>query len=204
MKVVAGLGNVGREYDGTRHNIGFAAVDRVADRLERATGWKAGRGDYYFTKGFWRNEEVLLIKPTTYMNLSGRAVREALQFYKAEICDFVAICDDIAIPLGALRLRPHGSDGGHNGLTSIIYELGTDQFARLRLGVGSDFRRGEQVRYVLGKFSSDELPIVSDMLMRAESAVFAITERGVLDAMNTVNYTPARGKDEGASRNSEV
>src|SRR6476646_5398046 len=122
MWVFVGLGNVGREYVGTRHNIGFEVVDRIETKLIRSTGWKAGKGDYYFAKGSWKNDEILLVKPTTFMNLSGRAVRDVLNFYKVGRENLVVITDDIALPLGALRLRTRGSDGGHNGLSSIILE----------------------------------------------------------------------------------
>src|SRR3569623_1236882 len=110
------------------------------------------------------------------MNLSGRAVRDVLNFYKADISDTTVICDDIAIPVGSLRLRTKGSDGGHNGLTSIIYELGTDEFARLRLGVGSDFKRGDQARYVLSPFKPAEQPLLIEMIDRAQNGIFDIAQ----------------------------
>jgi PTH1 family peptidyl-tRNA hydrolase len=115
---------------------------------------------------------------------------QALQFYKAEICDLLVICDDIAIPVGALRLRLRGSDGGHNGLGSIIYELGTTEFARMRCGVGSNFRKGEQVRYVLSRYGSDELPLIRQMIDQAAIGCFSIVEQGLEKAMNSVNCTP--------------
>jgi PTH1 family peptidyl-tRNA hydrolase len=124
------------------------------------------------------------------MNLSGRAVRQVMQFYKTEVADLLIICDDIAIPMGALRLRLTGSDGGHNGLTSVIYELATRDFARLRLGVGSDFRKGDQVRYVLGKFGPNDQDLLQDMLKRSEEGCLAVSEQGAEKAMNLVNYTP--------------
>ncbi|HWF43810.1 MAG TPA: aminoacyl-tRNA hydrolase [Candidatus Kapabacteria bacterium] len=187
MYLFAGLGNIGREYAGTRHNIGFEVVDYLEPRLERSSGWRAGRGDYYFAKGFRKAEEILLIKPTTYMNLSGRAIRDALAFYKIERNGLVVIADDIALPLGTLRLRTQGSDGGHNGLASVIYELGSDEFARLRCGVGSDFRRGEQVKYVLSKFKTGEIELVTQMIEKASDACMSIVEQGILKAMNSVN-----------------
>ena len=190
MKVFVGLGNIGKEYDGTRHNIGFDVVNSLEPKLARLSGWKAGKGEYYVAKGSWRGEEIILVKPTTFMNLSGRAVVQVLQFFKAEISDLTVICDDIAIPLGALRLRLRGSDGGHNGLSSIIYDLGTNEFARLRCGVGSNFARGEQVRYVLSKFGAAESAIVTEMIERTVSGCLTIAEEGVEKAMNTVNYSP--------------
>ncbi len=190
MWIFAGLGNIGREYEGTRHNIGFAVVDLVERSLERSTGWRAGKGEYYFAKGFRGSEEILLIKPTTYMNLSGRAVRDALQFYKVPMEQLVVISDDLALPLGTLRLRLGGSDGGHNGLSSIIYELGTEDFARLRCGIGAEFRRGEQVRFVLSRFKPDEVSLAQEMTERAAQACFEIVNSGVGRAMNMINAKP--------------
>jgi PTH1 family peptidyl-tRNA hydrolase len=187
MWLFAGLGNIGKEYAETRHNIGFEVVDLAERSLERSTGWRAGKGDYYAAKGFRGPEEILLIKPTTYMNLSGRAVRDAMQFYKIELEQLVAVVDDLALPLGTLRLRLGGSDGGHNGLSSIIYELATENFARLRCGIGSDFRRGEQVRYVLSAFKPDEMEIVRGMEERAAQACLDIPRLGIQGAMNAVN-----------------
>jgi peptidyl-tRNA hydrolase, PTH1 family len=184
-----GLGNIGREYAGTRHNIGFEVVDLVEQKMERSTGWRAGKGEYYFAKGWRGSDELLLIKPTTYMNLSGRAVRDALQFYKIPVSQSVVIADDLAIPMGALRLRLFGSDGGHNGLTSIIYELGTEDFARLRCGIGSNFHRGDQVNYVLSRFKPDETKTAEAMIERAATACFEIMELGIQKTMNAVNVT---------------
>ena len=191
MWLFAGLGNIGREYEGTRHNVGFEVVDRVERSLERSTGWRAGKGDYYAAKGFRKAEELLLVKPTTYMNLSGRAVRDAMQFYKVPLEQVVIISDDIALPLGTLRLRMGGSDGGHNGLSSVIYELGTEDFARLRCGIGSNFHKGEQVKFVLSKFKADETKDAEDMVDRAAQACFEIAELGLAKAMNGVNAKPA-------------
>jgi PTH1 family peptidyl-tRNA hydrolase len=195
MWLFAGLGNIGREYAGTRHNVGFEVVELVEQKMERSSGWRAGKGEYYFAKG-WRGshdrssaEEILLIKPTTYMNLSGRAVRDAMQFYKVPISNVVVIADDLAIPMGALRLRLSGSDGGHNGLTSIIYELGTEDFPRLRCGIGSNFRRGDQVNYVLSRFKPDEIEMAQEMIERAAVACFEIADSGIQKAMNLVNVT---------------
>jgi PTH1 family peptidyl-tRNA hydrolase len=198
----AGLGNIGREYEYTRHNVGFEVVDRVERSLERSTGWRAGKSDYYFAKGFTPPpfqggvrgvvEEVLLIKPTTYMNLSGRAVRDAMQFYKVPLDRVVIVADDIAIPFGTLRLRLTGSDGGHNGISSIIYELGTEEFARLRCGIGSDFRRGDQVNFVLSKFKSAEQKAAEEMIERAAIGCLEIVGKGLLKAMNAVNVKPEK------------
>jgi PTH1 family peptidyl-tRNA hydrolase len=192
--VFAGLGNIGREYAGTRHNIGFEVVDRLETELARSTGWRAGKGDYYVAKGFRGSSEVLLVKPTTYMNLSGRAVRDALQFYKCEISELVIIADDLAIPLGTLRCRLRGSDGGHNGLSSVIFELGSEEFFRLRCGIGSEFRKGEQVRYVLSKFKPDEIATAERMMDDAAAGCIAIVDSGMAKAMNGINGSAAKDK----------
>jgi PTH1 family peptidyl-tRNA hydrolase len=197
MYIFAGLGNPGKEYDGTRHNIGFAIVDLLEEKLERSSGWRAGKGEYYYAKGFIAREEILLVKPITYMNLSGRAVRDVLAFFKCAITDIIIICDDIAIPLGQLRLRLNGSDGGHNGLTSIIYELGTDQFARLRFGVGSDFHRGDQARYVLSRFKESEAKTVEEMKNSAVGGCEEIIRSGLARAMNIVNLKPKKEENPG-------
>jgi peptidyl-tRNA hydrolase, PTH1 family len=194
MKVIVGLGNIGSEYAHTRHNIGFDVVDAFEPQLERATGWKAGKGEFYFTKGYWRNEDVILVKPTTFMNLSGRATQQVLAFYKAEVSDLLVITDDIAIPLGKLRLRLLGSDGGHNGLASVIQSLGTNKYARLRCGVGGDFPKGQQARYVLSKFKKDEEATAKQMIDNGVMACKSIIELGFEKAMNIVNVGEERPK----------
>ncbi len=192
MYIFAGLGNPGKDYDGTRHNIGFAMVDLLEQKMERSSGWKAGKGEYYYAKGIISGEDIILLKPITYMNLSGRAVRDVLAFFKGEISELIIICDDIAIPLGQLRLRLNGSDGGHNGLSSIIYELGTDAFARLRFGVGSNFYAGEQAKYVLSKFKESESKLVEDMKSSALSGSIEIIKNGLAKAMNFINTKPKK------------
>ena len=192
MWLFAGLGNIGSEYAGTRHNIGFDVVDRVEKQLVRSMGWRAGKGEYDVAKGTHAGQDVLLIKPTTYMNLSGRAIRDALQFYKSEISELVVVVDEIAIPLGQLRLRLKGSDGGHNGLTSVIYELGTEDFGRLRCGIGGNFRKGEQVKHVLSRFKPDETKTAEEMIERAAQSCLMIVEKGIDKAMNLINVSETK------------
>jgi peptidyl-tRNA hydrolase, PTH1 family len=187
MYIFVGLGNPGKEYDGTRHNIGFAVVDELEHKLERSVGWRPGKGDYYYAKGVLAGNDVVLVKPITYMNLSGRAVRDVLAFFKVSMAEVVVICDDIAIPAGTLRLRLRGSDGGHNGLTSVIFENGTDEFPRLRCGVGNDFHKGEQARYVLSRFKEAEKATIEDMISHAVSGCVEIVKLGPDNAMNVVN-----------------
>lgn len=192
MYILAGLGNPGKEYNGTRHNIGFDIVDSLEQKLERSSGWRAGKGEYYYSRGIFGNEDVILVKPITYMNLSGRAVRDALAFFKCEISNLIIVCDDIAIPLGQLRLRLDGSDGGHNGLSSIIYELGTNEFPRLRFGVGADFRFGDQAKYVLSKFKNDETKQVEETKIIAVIGCLDIIQNGMTKAMNSINLKPKK------------
>lgn len=187
MYIFVGLGNIGREYEGTRHNIGFAIVDALERDLSRSLGWRPGKGDYYYAKGMLGIEEVVLVKPTTYMNLSGRAVRDVMAFFKCEISNVVVICDDIALPTGKLRLRLGGSDGGHNGLSSIIYEIGSDAYPRLRCGVGNNFHKGQQANYVLGKFPPAEATLIEEMIAGAIAGLKEITKNGMEKAMNKVN-----------------
>lgn len=196
MYTFVGLGNPGKDYDGTRHNIGFAIVDALEQKLERSSGWKAGKGEYYYAKGVLAGEDTVLVKPITYMNLSGRAVRDVLAFFKGEISNLVVICDDIAIPLGQLRLRLRGSDGGHNGLTSVIYELGTDEFTRLRFGVGADFHQGDQARYVLSKFKESETKLVEEMKITVINGAIDIIRKGAAMAMNNINLKPKKEQEE--------
>lgn len=191
MYIFVGLGNPGKEYDETRHNIGFAVVDGLERKLDRSLGWRPGKGDYYYAKGVLAGEDVVLVKPTTFMNLSGRAVRDVLAFFKAELSEVVVICDDIAIAPGMLRLRLRGSDGGHNGLTSVIFENGSDEFSRLRCGVGNDFHRGEQAKYVLSKFKTSERSLIDEMTDRAINGCIEIVKLGAERAMNVVNVKVA-------------
>ena len=170
--LIAGLGNIGDEYAGTRHNIGFD----VTESLARLSGVSFQTGRYAATcKVRAKSHELLLIKPSTYMNLSGKAVRYWLDYEKIPLENLLVIVDDIALPPGQLRLKLKGGDGGHNGLSSIIEILGTEEFARLRFGIGNDFAKGYQVEYVLGKWTKAEeeiiLPKISDAVEMVKSFV---------------------------------
>lgn len=158
MRFIVGLGNQGREYDNTRHNVGFDVVDKLA--WKHSLTWKEDKNVLgVCAKGAIGDEKVLLLKPSTYMNLSGNAVQKALNYYKGEINQLLVITDDVAIPLGALRYRTEGSPGGHNGLKDIEHKLGTRNYQRLRFGVG-DRNRGDLSDHVLGKFSQKEGEVV--------------------------------------------
>jgi PTH1 family peptidyl-tRNA hydrolase len=191
MKVVVGLGNPGSRYQGTRHNVGFAVVDSLA------AGPRAGRYQVRFQAQVAELVEdagkILLVKPETFMNLSGRSVRQAVDFYQVPATDLLVVCDDINLPLGKLRVRARGTHGGHNGLRDIQNHLGTTEYPRLRIGVGSP---GEgAVDHVLGRFRPVERPVIEDAIALAAQAVIVWAEQGVEACMN--RYNAGTGKDAG-------
>jgi len=185
MKLTVGLGNPGRRYEGTRHNVGFDVLDTVG-RRHRAEWESAPRGIEALVAR-WRDAETVLAKPLTFMNLSGSAVVSLLQFYKIDPVDLLVIVDDVNIELGRLRLRPAGSAGGHNGLKSVIGSLGSEEFARLRIGVGRGDDRRDLADHVTAKFEPDERSTVAEMVDRAADAVELFTAEGIGSVMNRYN-----------------
>ena len=184
MYLVVGLGNPGKEYEGTRHNIGFEAIDYLSDKYNIELNREKFKG--VFGEGFIKGKKVILLKPTTYMNLSGESVRAVMDFYKLDPTkDIIVIADDISLPTGKIRIRAKGSAGGHNGLKSIIAHAGTDQFTRIKVGVGAN--QGDLVKHVLGKFSKGEREIVDDAVRNAASASEVIVMYDVQTAMNKFN-----------------
>ncbi len=182
--LIAGLGNIGEEYRGTRHNIGFDVVDALAAR--HRVGWAPAR--YAFTAEFrLRGRLVHLIKPTTYMNRSGRAVRYWLQATGVPLEHLLVIVDDVSLPFCRLRLRPKGGSAGHNGLQDIIDALGTDRFPRLRVGIGSNYPYGGQIEYVLGRWTPDESARLPAVCTAAADAVETFILEGLQTAMNRFN-----------------
>jgi len=184
LKLIVGLGNPGREYEHTRHNVGFQVADELAHRyhvtLRNHTKWKA-RAAKIADIG----SGVLVAEPTTFMNLSGWAVREMADFHKLAPADVLVVVDDADLPLGRLRLRTGGSAGGHNGLKSIIQELGTLEFPRLRVGVGR--QAGELKNHVLGRFSAEEKAHIDAAVKRAADAAELFAKEDILAAMNRFN-----------------
>lgn len=179
--LITGLGNIGHEYVGTRHNIGFDAVDRLCKDLEGQ--WQSGHhGDLAQVK--FRGRTLILLKPNTYMNLSGKAIRYWLQKENISAENSLTICDDLNLPFGKQRLRAKGSDGGHNGLKSIQETLDTDAYPRLRVGIGDNFAKGRQVNFVLGKWSEDELAELPRLLERISNTVKAFATLELAQAMN--------------------
>ncbi len=183
--LIAGLGNPGRRYEDTRHNIGFMVVDELAAR-EREV-FRAGRGEYLYCRIKKSDREFVLQKPLTFMNLSGSAVRHLLDYYKFSIAELLVICDDINLPFGSMRFRADGSDGGHNGLASIIASLGSQGFCRLRIGVSREFAKGAQADYVLSPFAADEREELNKVINRAADAVLHFSVHGLTSAMNHYN-----------------
>ena len=182
--MVVGLGNPGAEYERTRHNIGFAVLDRLASdaRLdwERSAKW----GAYWARLG-----HTLLVKPMTYMNRSGAPALAVAQFYKITPAEMLIVLDEMALELGRLRLRLKGSPGGHNGLESVIVNFGTEDIPRLRIGIGAP-PPGGSTDWVLGRFFEEEMPAVDKAVARAADAVKAAIDKGVVSAMNTFNRNP--------------
>lgn len=180
------LGNPGKQYENTRHNIGFMA----ADELERREGVKVNKLRYRALTGEMRlgNQRVLVMKPQTYMNLSGEAVKLAGAFYKIPPERVLVISDDVSLPLGKLRIRGNGSAGGHNGLKNIIAHLGTDAFPRIKVGVGApQHPEHEMVDWVIGNFTPAEKKVVADAVGRALDAALCLMEKGVSEAQNRYN-----------------
>ncbi len=181
--LIAGLGNIGNEYAQTRHNIGFDILDSLVSDPAQFT---LDRHAYYSMVKF-KGKSLHLIKPTTYMNLSGKAVKYWLEHLKLSVENLLVVTDDIALPLGKLRVRKSGSDGGHNGLKNIIETLGTTEFPRLRFGIGGDFPKGYQVDYVLGKWSAEEKKQLPEKIEKACEAVKSFVTIGIDRTMNFHN-----------------
>jgi peptidyl-tRNA hydrolase, PTH1 family len=184
MKIIAGLGNPGPEYKNTRHNIGYLVLEELAARhpLEK----QESRFDALIGQVRIKGEKVLLVKPLTYMNLSGRALQPLLHWHKLDLQDFLVVYDDMDLPLGSLRIRPGGGSGGHKGIKSIVERLGSQEFARIRLGIGRPTDR-EAADWVLGRFSPAEREQMEQAVRKAADAAEKWVEAGLVTAMNTYN-----------------
>lgn len=184
MKVIVGLGNPGPKYAGTRHNVGFGVIDYLA--AAPGVGPFRSRFQAQVAEASEGGEPVLLVKPETFMNLSGRAVRQAVDFYKLPLTDLLVVSDDFNLPLGKLRVRAKGSHGGQNGLRDIQQQLGTDEYPRLRIGVGQP-GPGEAVDHVLSRFKPGERKAVEDAIARAAEAALVWVRQGIEACMNRAN-----------------
>ncbi len=182
--LIAGLGNIGPDYVNTRHNIGFDVADAVANSLSASfsSGKKA-----WVAEARHKGKQLIIIKPTTFMNLSGEAVRYWMQDQKIARENVLVVTDDLALPFGTLRMRPAGGAAGHNGITSIIECLGTDQFARLRFGIGNNYSKGRQVDYVLGNWDKNEAAALPERIAVAEEMVKSFAAIGLSMTMNAFN-----------------
>lgn len=182
--LIAGLGNIGSEYDGTRHNIGF----RVADALAKSCNGTFEDKRYGFVCHCRaKNAELVILKPSTYMNLSGNAVRYWLQQEKIPVQNLLVVCDDLSLPFGTLRMKGNGSAGGHNGLKNIAQMISTEGYARLKFGIGNDFAKGQQVDFVLGKFGPEEMEKMDERVGKAVEAIKAFALSGIQFAMCNYN-----------------
>lgn len=182
--LLAGLGNTGSEYAHTRHNIGFDVVNAFV--MKHGGSFEAGRHAYVSTIK-WKGKTIVCICPTTFMNLSGKAVRYWLDKEKINITNMLVVVDDLALPLNKIRIRPGGSDAGHNGLKSIFEMLATHDYPKLRFGIGNDYPKGYQADFVLGKWRKEEEPLVQLKIEKSVEAIEIFATQGITAAMNQVN-----------------
>jgi len=200
MKIICGLGNPGKEYEATRHNMGFITMEVLADRLGISMNklkFKALIGE-----GRMDGEQLLLVKPQTYMNNSGESLRELVNFYKLSPEDLMVVYDDIDLPLGTVRVRPFGGPGTHNGMRSIVAQLGTDRFPRVRVGVGGNGQI-PLASFVTGRWTEEERPVLADAVSTAADACQLFLTRGINDCMNATNKKPHNKSEKKAEENGE-
>ncbi len=203
MLVIAGLGNPGRKYENTKHNMGFLVMDAFAEKNGikiRKIKHKALVGE-----GIVAGKKILLVKPQTYMNLSGESLREVVQYYDIEPEELMVVYDDVDIPMGSIRMRKKGSAGSHNGMKSIIYQLQFDDFPRLRVGIGKE-KKGDMVDFVLTGFSKEESAKIREAIETSVSALECWIERGIDIAMNEYNpkKKPKKPKEEPETEGAET
>lgn len=183
--IFVGLGNIGEKYKNTRHNIGWLLVDKLVQKYNLT--FKAGKGDYYYADLSLYGKNIMIALPTTYMNNSGQAIKQIINKYKIKPIDVCILVDEYNFPIGKIHLKATGSDGGHNGISSVIYELETSEFMRLRLGIDKKFGPGELIDYVLSEFNDDEKIEVEKMLENGVKAVEHIIKAGFQRAMSEIN-----------------
>lgn len=185
MNLIVGLGNPGKEYVGTKHNVGFEVLDKLA--YDNNININKAKFNALIGEGTIKNKKVALLKPLTYMNLSGESVKATMSWYKISNKDIIVIYDDISLNIGDIRIREKGSAGGHNGMKNIIYLLNTDEFIRIRVGIGNKPANWDLANYVLSHFSKDEIPNIIEGFTKAADAVEMILASGVSAAMNKYN-----------------
>lgn len=190
MFIIVGLGNPGMKFDASRHNVGFEVIERLAYEHNIKVDRKKHKA--LIGQGVIKGSKVILVKPQTYMNLSGESVRSILDFYNASEEDVLVIYDDTSMELGALRIRLKGSAGGHNGVKSLIQHMGTNEFMRIKVGVGEKPPGWDMAKYVLSRFTKEEVPVIQDSIKNAVKMIETILDDGVDKAMNLYNR---RGKE---------
>lgn len=194
MYIIAGLGNPGGKYDNTRHNIGFMVIDAAAGKYHIAVTEKKHKA--LIGKGIIGGEKVILVKPQTFMNLSGESIREVIDYYKIEEkSELIVISDDISLDVGTLRIRKKGSAGGHNGLKNIILHLGHDEFQRIKIGVGEKPAGYDLIDYVLGRFGKEDREVIEESVQQAAAAIEKIITDGADAAMNQFNKKAEKGAE---------
>ncbi|WP_294151006.1 aminoacyl-tRNA hydrolase [uncultured Clostridium sp.] len=194
MYIIAGLGNPGKEYDGSRHNVGFMTLETLADRYQIDIREKAHKA--LIGKGMIEGNKVILVKPQTYMNLSGESIRSVMDYYKTEPSEFIVIYDDISLEPGQIRIRKKGSAGGHNGIKNIIAHLGTQEFPRIRIGVGEKPPRMDLADYVLSRFPKEEKEEMEQAFSDGAAAAVSMMNEGIDTAMNRFNGSARAPKKE--------
>lgn len=200
MYIIVGLGNPGKKYENTRHNMGFQAIDRMAEEYGISVDkikFKALVGE-----GRIAGQRVVLVKPQTYMNLSGQSVQEIMHFYKEDIENLIVIYDDLDIPAGKIRVRKKGSAGTHNGMRNIVQMLAEDGFPRIRVGIGGE-KKGDLIDFVIGGVSKSEMELLKEGVVQASKAAAAIVEKGIEKAMNEYNIKEKKPKKQKVSEPSE-
>ncbi len=189
MKIIIGLGNPTNKYENTRHNVGFKVLDGIADTLGVNFAMES-KFKAQIAKGVWDNEQILLVKPQTFMNLSGESVALVMGYFKVDASQIIIVYDDLSIDLGTLRFRANGSDGGHNGIKSIIQSLGGNKnFARLKVGIGPQPPYMPSEKFVLGEFTSQEILLLNEVVKTTVSAIQCFIKSGISDAQNKFNGT---------------
>lgn len=208
MKIIVGLGNPGSQYKLTRHNAGFIIVSLFADHFNLK--FKEGKGDWFEAKGVIEGEEVYALMPMSYMNNSGVVVKEFLEKCGADVSDLLVVVDDFQIPLGTIRIRKSGSDGGHNGLANIIYKLGTDEFPRMRIGIGLKdvIRKDEYIDFVLSNFEQEEFSAIQKLTPVYIDCIKSFITHGITKTMNSYNKSflteEEKNPDKEPDRNRDI
>ena len=198
MRCIIGLGNPGKKYELTRHNIGFLAVDSFA--LKNRLSFSPSKFQYYYSEGKILSSEFFLIKPTTYMNLTGLAVLDFLSEYQLSIEDFLIIVDDINLPIGKIRIRKNGGDGGHNGLKSIIYHLQSESFPRIRIGIGNSLNNEQLTNFVLDRFTKNEEMVLNSCFELVAELIYSFIVGGYSEMLDKYSQTQ---KELGLDNNSK-